>query len=64
MYETYNKIYSLLACILEPAPLNQLGMPEYCRHILSVLAEVKSKIEELEDSYRRTLSSFDMDEEF
>jgi hypothetical protein len=66
MYEVYDKIVSLLTCILEPAPLNQLGMPDYCRYMLSILDQIKKQIEELEETYRNTLRSYDisMNEEF
>lgn len=66
MYQTYDKIVSVLTSILEPAPLNQLGMPDYCRSMLDVLSKVKKMIEELEESYRMILCSYDtnMNEEF
>lgn len=62
----YNKIVNLLSGILEPVPLNQLGMPQYCRYMLNILADVKSAIEDLETSYRSTLRLYEMDidEEF
>ena len=66
MSQMYDKIVSLLGSILEPPPLNQLGVPDYCRHMLRVLDEVKKMIEDLESSYRTMLHSYDttMDEEF
>lgn len=66
MYERYDKIVSLLTHILEPAPLNQLGMPDYCRYMLGILSQVKKQIEELEDSYRTIMRSYEteMNEEF
>lgn len=66
MYEVYDKIVSLLTGILEPAPLNQLGMPDYCRHMLSILSQIKKQIEDLEETYRNIMRSYDisMNEEF
>ena len=65
MEDIYEKIVQALSCILEPMPMNQLGMPEYCRYILGVLANTKQMIEELEESYRSMLRSYDtIDEEF
>jgi hypothetical protein len=66
MYETHDKIVTMLESILEPAPLNQLGMSDYCRQKLIVLDEVKKMIEELQSSYRTLLHSYDitMNEEF
>ena len=63
---TYDNIVSALSCVLEPIPLNQLGVPDYCRHILSVLASIKGMIEDLENYYKRLQRSYepDMDEEF
>jgi hypothetical protein len=61
----YEKILGTLSGILEPAPQNQLGMPDYCRYILGILAESKKMIEELEDLVRTMLRSYDtIDEEF
>lgn len=65
MDSVYEKILSVLSGILEPAPLNQLGMPDYCRYMLGILGQTKRMIEELEESYRVMLRSYEtMDEEF
>jgi len=66
MERTYESITKLVSAVLEPAPYNQLGMPDYCRRILCALSEAKKLISELEDSYRNMMRSYDMsiDEEF
>ena len=61
VYETFMRV---LSGLLEPAPLNQLGMPEYYRHILQVLAQAKTMIEQLEVTYRDMLPSYEIEEEF
>lgn len=66
MEQFYDKIIKTLSCILEPAPLNQLGMPSYYRHILAVLSQIKEQIESMEAYYKSQLNSWEnvMDEEF
>jgi hypothetical protein len=65
-YETYDNIVQLLKCILEPAPLNQLGLPYYYRQILAALSQVKHIIEDAETFYTQQLRSWEnnIDEEF
>ncbi len=65
MEEVYGKLVELMRCILEPFPANQLGVPDHCRYVLSVLAGVKHKIEELEEYYCNMMRQYDitMDEE-
>ena len=66
MEHTYDSIVHLLSGILEPMPLNQLGVPDYCRRILAILGGIKHIIQDLEGYYRNLLRSYDitMDEEF
>jgi hypothetical protein len=65
-YQTYDNIVQLLKCILEPAPLNQLGLPYYYRQILAALSQVKHIIENAESHYAQQLKSWEnsIDEEF
>jgi hypothetical protein len=65
-YQTYDNIVQLLKCILEPAPLNQLGLPYYYRQILAALSQVKQIIENMESHYAQQLKSWEnnIDEEF
>ena len=64
MEDIYNKLINLLSHILEPMPLNQLGVPEHCRYILGILSDAKKIIVQLEELYLSTLRSYDMNEEF
>lgn len=59
MENTYEKLVKALSCLLEPAPLNQLGMPDYCRYMLRALGLVKEMIEDVEGYYRRMLRSYE-----
>jgi hypothetical protein len=65
-YQTYDNIVQLLKCILEPAPLNQLGLPYYYRQILAALSQVKQIIENMESHYTQQLKYWEnnIDEEF
>ncbi len=66
MERTYDRLIKLVSAVLEPAPYNQLGVPDYCRRILSALSEAKRIITDLEESYRSMMRSYEMsiDEEF
>ena len=60
MEHAYESIIELLSCVMEPMPLNQLGVPDYCRNILATLARVKQMIEDLEKYYRGLMRSYNM----
>lgn len=66
MERTYDRLIKLVSAVLEPAPYNQLGVPDYCRRILFALSEAKKMITDLEESYRSMMRSYEMtvDEEF
>jgi hypothetical protein len=64
MEQTYDNIVTSLLCILEPRPLNQLGMPNYCRSILAVLSQIKEQIRSIETYYKDELTYWEMGEEF
>jgi len=64
MEQTYDNIVTSLLCILEPRPLNQLGMPNYCRSILTVLAQIKQRLQLIETYYADELKYWEIGEEF
>jgi hypothetical protein len=64
MEKLYDDIVRSLICILDPPPLNQLGMPDYCRSILAILSQVKAQIESIERYYIDELKYWEMGEEF
>ena len=64
MEQTYDHLAHLIKRILEPPPLNQLGMADYYRNILGSLSAAKQIIEQLETYYKHSLSGWAMEEEF
>lgn len=64
MEQLYDDIVRSLMCILEPPPLNQMGMPNYCRSILAVLSQIKEQIQSIETYYTDELKYWEMGEEF
>ena len=61
-----DEIQRELKKLSEPLPLNQLGVPDYYRYMLSVISQLKTLIENLETSYMNSLrlSESHMNEEF
>lgn len=64
MEQVYDSIVVSLNCILEPPPLNQLGMASYCRSILATLSRIKQQLESMESYYKDELKHWEMGEEF
>jgi hypothetical protein len=61
-----DEIQRELKKLSEPLPLNQLGVPNHYRYMLTVTAKIKQLITGLETEYQTSLRSFEnhMDEEF
>lgn len=61
-----DEIYTELKRLSEPLPLNQLGVPDYYRYMLSIIPRLRTLIDELEMSYMNSLrlSESHMNEEF
>jgi hypothetical protein len=61
-----DEICQELKKLSEPLPLNQQGVPDYYRYMLSITARIKQLITQLENGYQNSLRSFEsqMDEEF
>jgi len=61
-----DEIQRELKKLVEPLPLNQLGLPDHYRYMLKITSRIKQLITELETGYQSNLRSFEnhMDEEF